>query len=90
MYFKCKFQLLRSLNQLNNDHTIHGIIVQMPLDSAFPINSTLITDSVFLNKDVDGLNTGNQGKLAVGDLLSGFLPCTPNGCMELIKRCVFK
>jgi len=81
-----KFQLLRKLDQLNNDHKIHGIIVQMPLDSSFPINSTLVTDSVVPTKDVDGLNTGNQGKLAVGDLLSGFLPCTPNGCMELIKR----
>jgi methylenetetrahydrofolate dehydrogenase (NADP+)/methenyltetrahydrofolate cyclohydrolase/formyltetrahydrofolate synthetase len=58
----------------------------MPLDSVNVIDSTLITDSVNPSKDVDGLNTINQGKLAVGDLTSGFLPCTPNGCMELIKR----
>jgi hypothetical protein len=58
----------------------------MPLDSVNVIDSTLITDSVNPSKDVDGLNTINQGKLAVGDLASGFLPCTPNGCMELIKR----
>jgi len=65
---------------------VHGIIVQMPLDSVHRIDSTLVTDSVSPSKDVDGLNTESQGKVAVGDLTSGFLPCTPNGCMELIKR----
>jgi len=79
-------ELLMKLRKYNNDPDIHGIIVQMPLDSVNPINSTLITDSVSSSKDVDGLNTENQGMLAVGDLTSGFLPCTPNGCMELIKR----
>lgn len=63
----------------------HGIIVQMPLDSSNKINSHLITDSVSSEKDVDGLNTINEGKIAVGDL-SGLLPCTPNGVLELIKR----
>lgn len=63
----------------------HGIIVQMPLDSTNKINSHLITDSVSSEKDVDGLNTVNEGKIAVGDL-SGLLPCTPNGVLELIKR----
>lgn len=58
----------------------------MPLDSVHPIDSTLITDSVSPQKDVDGLHTINQGKVAVGDIVSGFLPCTPNGCLELIKR----
>jgi len=79
-------ELLMKLRQYNGDPDVHGIIVQMPLDSVNPINSTLITDSVSCSKDVDGLNTENQGMLAVGDLKSGFLPCTPNGCMELIKR----
>jgi len=82
-------QLLLKLRKYNNDPEIHGIIVQMPLDSVNPIDSTLITDSVSSSKDVDGLNTENQGMLAVGDLTSGFLPCTPNGCMELIKRFQF-
>ncbi len=68
------------------DPNVHGIIVQMPLDSTNAIDSTAITDAVVPNKDVDGLNTINQGKVAVGDLSTGFLPCTPNGCVELIKR----
>lgn len=58
----------------------------MPLDSVKSINATLVTDSVSPCKDVDGLHTVNQGKLAVGDLETGIIPCTPNGCLELIKR----
>lgn len=67
------------------DTRFHGIIVQMPLDTTNKIDSHLITDAVAAHKDVDGLNTVNEGKIAVGDL-SGFLPCTPNGVVELIKR----
>ncbi|XP_031785536.1 C-1-tetrahydrofolate synthase, cytoplasmic isoform X1 [Nasonia vitripennis] len=78
-------ELLTKLNKLNNDPDTHGIIVQMPLDSVNKINSHLITDTVSPDKDVDGLNTINEGRVAIGDM-SGFLPCTPNGCIELIKR----
>ncbi|KAK9310010.1 hypothetical protein QLX08_000493 [Tetragonisca angustula] len=78
-------ELINKLNKLNNDPTIHGIIVQMPLDSIDKINSHLVTDLVSPEKDVDGLNTINEGKVAVGDM-TGFLPCTPNGCIELIKK----
>lgn len=59
--------------------------MQMPLDSCNKIDSHLVTDSVVPEKDVDGLNTINEGKIAVGDL-SGILPCTPSGVVELIKR----
>ncbi|CAH2003911.1 unnamed protein product [Acanthoscelides obtectus] len=78
-------ELLEKLRQLNGDNNVHGIIVQMPLDSEYKIDSHLITDSVAPEKDVDGLNTINEGKLAVGNL-TGFVPCTPNGILELIKR----
>ncbi|KAK9883875.1 hypothetical protein WA026_004815 [Henosepilachna vigintioctopunctata] len=78
-------QLLTKLNQLNNDPDIHGIIVQMPLDTDNNINSHLITDAVSPDKDVDGLNTINEGRVAIGDL-SAFVPCTPNGVIELAKR----
>ncbi|KAJ8963330.1 hypothetical protein NQ318_018801 [Aromia moschata] len=78
-------ELLRKLYNLNNDPNIHGIIVQMPLDTDNKIDSHLITDSVAPHKDVDGLNTINEGRVATGDL-SGFLPCTPNGVIELAKR----
>jgi len=78
-------ELLSRLRKLNDDPNIHGIIVQMPLDSDNKIDSHLVTDSVDPSKDVDGLNTINEGKVAVGDL-TGFIPCTPNGVIELIKR----
>lgn len=48
------FQLLHKLDKLNNDPNVHGIIVQMPLDSDNAIDSHLITDSVLPTKDVDG------------------------------------
>nr|XP_022911778.1 C-1-tetrahydrofolate synthase, cytoplasmic [Onthophagus taurus] len=80
-----EIELLNKLEKLNGDPKVHGIIVQMPLDCDTNINSHLITDSVSPDKDVDGLNTINEGKVAIGDL-TGFLPCTPNGCIELIKR----
>lgn len=57
----------------------------MPLDAETKIDSHKITDAVCPMKDVDGLHTINEGRVAVGDL-SGFLPCTPWGCIELIKR----
>ncbi|XP_058457068.1 C-1-tetrahydrofolate synthase, cytoplasmic isoform X1 [Malaya genurostris] len=78
-------ELLTVLKRLNEDPSVHGIIVQMPLESDHPIDAHLITDAVSPEKDVDGLNTVNEGRVAVGDM-GGFLPCTPNGCMELIKR----
>lgn len=53
--------LLSLLDKLNNDPKIHGIIVQMPLDSENQIDSHLITDTVSPSKDVDGLNTINEG-----------------------------
>lgn len=80
-----EIELINKINKLNDDPNIHGIIVQMPLDSVNKINSHLITDLVSPAKDVDGLNTINEGRVAIGDL-SGFLPCTPNGCIELIKK----
>ncbi|XP_058796751.1 C-1-tetrahydrofolate synthase, cytoplasmic [Phymastichus coffea] len=80
-----EYELLSKLDKLNNDPNTHGIIVQMPLDTVNKIDSHLITDAVSPAKDVDGLNTINEGRVAVGDM-SGFLPCTPNGCIELIKK----
>ncbi|XP_026734527.1 C-1-tetrahydrofolate synthase, cytoplasmic isoform X1 [Trichoplusia ni] len=78
-------ELLARITELNESPDVHGIIVQMPLDSAHPIDSHRITDAVSPDKDVDGLNTINEGRVAVNDF-SGFIPCTPAGCVELIKR----
>ncbi|KAH8330720.1 hypothetical protein KR067_006816, partial [Drosophila pandora] len=80
-----ELELLDKINDLNDDPRVHGIIVQMPLDSEASIDSHRITDAVSPEKDVDGLHTVNEGRLAIGDL-GGFLPCTPWGCLELIRR----
>ena len=79
-------ELLAKIKQLNEDREVDGIIVQMPLDSTSEIDSHLITDAVDPDKDVDGLCTVNEGKIATGDLTSGFLPCTPHGCLKLIEK----
>ncbi|XP_068618875.1 C-1-tetrahydrofolate synthase, cytoplasmic isoform X1 [Battus philenor] len=78
-------EVLEKLANLNESPQVHGIIVQMPLDSEHQIDSHLVTDAVSSQKDVDGLNTENEGRVAIGDF-SGFIPCTPAGCIELIKR----
>uniref|UniRef100_A0A8C2HQU4 formate--tetrahydrofolate ligase n=1 Tax=Cyprinus carpio TaxID=7962 RepID=A0A8C2HQU4_CYPCA len=72
--------------EVNEDSKIHGLIVQLPLDSVHTINTERIINSVAPEKDVDGLTSINAGKLARGDLGDCFIPCTPNGCMELIKQ----
>ena len=65
-------EILQELDKLNADPEVHGIIVQMPLDCEDPnIDSHLITNRVDPNKDVDGLTTINEGKLATGDVTSG-------------------
>ena len=65
-------QILKELDKLNTDPNVHGIIVQMPLDCEdSTIDSHLVTNSVDPGKDVDGLTTINEGKVATGDLTTG-------------------
>nr|XP_033807737.1 C-1-tetrahydrofolate synthase, cytoplasmic [Geotrypetes seraphini] len=79
-------EVLRSIASLNEDSAIHGLIVQLPLDSDNPINTEKVTNAVAPEKDVDGLTSINAGKLARGDLGDCFIPCTPKGCLELIRQ----
>ncbi|XP_026164023.1 C-1-tetrahydrofolate synthase, cytoplasmic-like isoform X2 [Mastacembelus armatus] len=79
-------ELLQSIVSVNKDPSVHGLIVQLPLDSVNPINTELVTNAVSPEKDVDGLNCVNAGKLSRGDLSDCFIPCTPSGCMELIRQ----
>ena len=78
-------ELLEKIQELNDDPKVHGIIVQMPLDCDENINADLITNAVSEEKDVDGLSSLNQGKIATGYLESAFTPCTPAGCLTLIE-----
>ncbi|KKB96707.1 Bifunctional protein FolD protein [Candidatus Arcanobacter lacustris] len=73
--------LIAKIESLNNNESIHGILIQLPLPSH--INATKVINIIDSNKDVDGLGFINAGKLATG--AAGLFPCTPLGCMSLIK-----
>ncbi|MFJ6327404.1 MULTISPECIES: bifunctional methylenetetrahydrofolate dehydrogenase/methenyltetrahydrofolate cyclohydrolase [unclassified Rhizobium] len=68
---------------LNDDPSIHGILVQLPLPKH--LNSDAIIQSIRPDKDVDGLHVVNAGKLATGDLATGLISCTPAGAMLLVR-----
>lgn len=77
-------ELIALIEQLNADARTHGILVQMPLPSHMDAASVLAT--INPAKDVDGLHPENIGKLVSGQL--GMVPCTPLGCLTLIKSAV--
>ena len=66
----------------NNDETVDGILVQLPLPKH--IDEHLVIRTIDPNKDVDGFHPVNAGKLMIG--LDGFVPCTPSGVVEMLKR----
>jgi methylenetetrahydrofolate dehydrogenase (NADP+) / methenyltetrahydrofolate cyclohydrolase len=76
-------ELLALLDDLNRDPRVHGILVQAPLPAH--INSARVYSTVRPEKDVDGFNPVNVGKLMLGDR-GGFAPCTPAGIQELLAR----
>lgn len=75
-------ELLALIAQLNADAGIHGILVQLPLPAH--IDATVVLDAISPDKDVDGFHVVNAGRLAVG--LPGLVPCTPLGCLMLLKH----
>ncbi|AYG61730.1 bifunctional methylenetetrahydrofolate dehydrogenase/methenyltetrahydrofolate cyclohydrolase [Rhizobium jaguaris] len=77
-------ELARLVASLNEDAAIHGILVQLPLPKH--LNAEAIIQSIRPDKDVDGLNVVNAGKLATGDLDTGLISCTPAGAMLLVRR----
>ncbi len=72
--------LLEVIEQLNRDEAVDGILVQLPLPDHLDEQS--IIASISPDKDVDGFHVINAGRLSVGQ--SGFVPCTPLGCMMLL------
>lgn len=76
--------LLGVIGRLNDDPSVHGILVQAPLPR--PISETIVFASVAPKKDVDGFHPVNVGKLMLGDP-TGFRPCTPAGIHELLIHC---
>jgi methylenetetrahydrofolate dehydrogenase (NADP+) / methenyltetrahydrofolate cyclohydrolase len=76
-------EVLAHIERLNNDKNIHGILVQLPLPKQ--IDEMKVMMAISPEKDVDGFHPINVGKLMTGDF-TPFLPCTPAGIIELIKR----
>ncbi|MBN1623516.1 MAG: bifunctional methylenetetrahydrofolate dehydrogenase/methenyltetrahydrofolate cyclohydrolase FolD [Clostridia bacterium] len=74
-------ELLELVQELNDDDRIHGILVQLPLPEH--ISELKILEKIDPDKDADGFNPINMGRLLTG--ADSMLPCTPAGVMELIK-----
>ena len=74
-------ELLALVDRLNADPAVDGILVQLPLPAQIDTNKVITR--IDPDKDVDGFNPVNAGRLAIG--LHGFVPCTPLGCLKLLK-----
>ena len=75
-------ELLALIDTLNKREDIHGILVQLPLPKH--LDSEIVIAAIDPEKDVDAFSYVNVGKITVGNY--SFLPCTPAGVMELLKR----
>ncbi len=77
--------LLKLIDDLNNDGSVHGILVQLPLPRQ--IEERKVIDAIVVEKDVDGFHAINAGRLSIGgDMLKkAFIPCTPLGSLLLLK-----
>ena len=73
--------LLALIEELNNDPTIHGILVQLPLPGH--LNEDLVINSIDPAKDVDGFHISNVGLLGTGQ--KSMVPCTPLGCLMMLR-----
>lgn len=74
-------ELLARVEALNNDPSIHGILVQLPLPKH--IDDHKVIEAISPLKDVDGFHVASAGALMVGQ--PGFKPCTPYGCMKMLE-----
>lgn len=76
--------LLKLIDELNADDDIHGILVQLPLPKH--IDESKVLNLIKPEKDVDGFHPVNVGLLSAGEKDKALVPCTPAGCMVLLKR----
>lgn len=75
-------QLLDHIERLNNDITVHGILVQLPLPAHIKVSSVL--EKISVEKDVDGFHLYNMGGLVTGSTV--FSPCTPYGVQKILEH----
>lgn len=76
--------IAKTINALNQDPAINGILLQLPLPEHLTANQESLVQQIAPEKDVDGLTTLNAGKLALG-YNDGLVPCTPQGSLKLIQ-----
>ena len=76
-------EVLAILDKLNNDKSVHGVLVQLPLPKH--IDENIIIAAIVPEKDVDGFHAMNSGRLVNGEK-GALIPCTPQGCIILAKR----
>lgn len=74
-------ELLQKLAELAGDASVHGLLVQLPLSAH--IDEKTVIEAIPPQKDVDGFTAVNVGRMMIGE--ECFLPCTPAGCMEMIR-----
>jgi len=79
-------ELLARVEALNNDASIHGILVQLPLPAH--IDAQKVIEAISPAKDVDGFHIASAGALMTG--MPGFWPCTPYGCMKMLESISYK
>ncbi len=75
-------EVLDIVRTWNDDASVHGILVQLPLPKH--INEHRVINAISPLKDVDGFHPENAGKVMIG--LDGFIPCTPYGVLEMLRR----
>ena len=75
-------ELLKLIDELNNDDSVNGILVQLPLPKH--IDEDKVIRRISPDKDVDGFHPESVGRLSIG--VRGFVSCTPAGVIELLKR----
>lgn len=75
-------ELVKEIERLNNDASVHGVIVQYPLPKT--IDQDKIANTLSPDKDVDGVTSVNLGKLLMG--IDGMVPCTPKGMLRILKE----
>ncbi|KAH7426927.1 hypothetical protein KP509_10G022400 [Ceratopteris richardii] len=77
-------EVLNIVRKFNDDPSVHGILVQLPLPKH--MNEERVLAAISVEKDVDGFHPLNIGKLAMQGRTPLFVPCTPRGCIELLLR----
>lgn len=77
-----EYDLLKLIDELNKDNSVHGILVQLPLPKH--INEDKVIMAIAPEKDVDGFHPVSVGNMMIGR--PGFLPCTPHGIIVLLKK----